>query len=146
MHQTPDNHEATKHSWPQPGQRTGSDRKKPMRKMIITGVTSGIGKALVEKYDGNYIAKYKEIINVEGHSRKYNKHDIDNIKEWFNPEADIFINNAYNDFKWWAQTQALLFVFHLWKDDPNKHIVSVSSIALGIVDTPQVKYLLIKLI
>ena len=57
-----------------------------MRKMIITGVTSGIGKALVEKYDGeipkrdlkfflNYvdiseekfwdvIDKYREISNV----------------------------------------------------------------------------------
>ena len=100
-----------------------------MRKMIITGVTSGIGKALREKYDGNYLAKYKDLIEVEGHSRRYNKHDIEHIKEWFDPKGDIFINNAYNDYKWWAQTQALLFVFHLWKDDPNKHIISVSSIA-----------------
>ena len=83
-----------------------------MRKMIITGVTSGIGKALSEKYDGNYLAKYKDLIEVEGHSRRYNKHDIEHIKEWFDPKGDIFINNAYNDYKWWAQTQALLFVFH----------------------------------
>ena len=33
-----------------------------MRKMIITGVTSGIGKALVEKYDGKYLPKYKDLI------------------------------------------------------------------------------------
>ena len=92
-----------------------------MRKMIITGVTSGIGKALVEKYNDNY--------EVEGHSRRLNNHDIDDIKNWFDKDADIFINNAYNDYKWWAQTQALLYVFHLWKDDPNKHIISVSSIA-----------------
>ena len=31
-----------------------------MRKMIITGVTSGIGKALVEKYDKKYLLKYKD--------------------------------------------------------------------------------------
>ena len=92
-----------------------------MRKMIITGVTSGIGKALAEKYSEEY--------KIEGHSRRYNKHDIENIKEWFNPNADVFINNAYSDLKWWTQAQALLFVFSIWHKDPTKHIISVSSIA-----------------
>ena len=100
-----------------------------MRKMIITGVTSGIGKALVEKYDKKYLLKYKDLIEVEGHSRRHNKHDIENIKKWFNQEADVFINNAYNDLKWWAQAQALLFAFSIWGEDPTKHIISVSSIA-----------------
>ena len=89
-----------------------------MRKMIITGVTSGIGKALVEKYDGKYLPKYKDLIEVEGHSRRYNKHDIQDIKEWFNPEADIFINNAYNDLNWWTQAQALLFAFSIGEKTP----------------------------
>lgn len=100
-----------------------------MKKMMITGVSSGIGKALLEKYHGKYLPKYKDLIEVEGHSRKYNKHDIQDIKEWFNPEADIFINNAYSDLRWWTQTQALLFAFSVWGDAPDKHIVSVSSIA-----------------
>jgi len=92
-----------------------------MKTMIITGVTSGIGKALVEKYEGQY--------KIEGHSRRYNGNDINDIKEWFNPDADIFINNAYNDLKWWAQAQALLFAYSVWHENPNKHIISVSSIA-----------------
>ena len=92
-----------------------------MKIMIITGVTSVIGKALAEKYDGEY--------KIEGHSRRYNNHDIENIKEWFNPDADVFINNAYSDLKWWAQAQALLFAFSVWHKDPTKHIISVSSVA-----------------
>ena len=59
-----------------------------MKIMIITGVTSGIGKALAEKYDGEY--------KIEGHSRRYNNHDIENIKEWFNPDADVFINSKFS--------------------------------------------------
>ena len=40
-----------------------------MKKMMITGVSSGLGKALFEYYDGKYIQKYKDVIEVEGHSR-----------------------------------------------------------------------------
>jgi len=100
-----------------------------MKKMMITGVSSGLGKALFEYYDGKYIQKYKDVIEVEGHSRRYNQHDIQDIKDWFDPEADIFINNAYSDLRWWTQTNALLYSFSVWADKPDKHIVSISSIA-----------------
>lgn len=96
-----------------------------MKKIVITGHTTGIGKAIFEYFSkdpGN---------TVFGFSRSTG----DNIKDSavrnkiieFSTDADIFVNNAYS---WHDDSQLMLLqnMFLKWKDK-DKLIINISSIA-----------------
>jgi|MDSZ01.2.fsa_nt_gb NAD(P)-dependent dehydrogenase (short-subunit alcohol dehydrogenase family) len=88
-------------------------------KILITGHTSGIGKHLYENLDGDII----------GASRSNDK-PIKKISEWFDESCDVFINNAYDDDNLTAQSDALKYAYHKWKDDESqKRIISIGSVA-----------------
>lgn len=86
-------------------------------KIALTGHTSGIGKAIYNRYNPNVI----------GFSRA-NGYDISNadhrkqIRD-ISKDCDIFINNAYSDF---AQVDMLYLMYEAWANT-NKLIINISS-------------------
>jgi hypothetical protein len=98
-----------------------------MKKIVITGHTSGIGQAIYNYFSQDPNNK------VFGFSRS-NGYDIQNPKKRaevisFSKDADIFVNNAYN----WkydddSQLKTLRDIFNTWAGQ-NKIIINTSSIA-----------------
>tara|TARA_R100000008_G_scaffold84892_1_gene73437 strand:+ start:510 stop:1040 length:531 start_codon:yes stop_codon:yes gene_type:complete len=88
-------------------------------KILVTGHTSGIGKHLYENLDGDII----------GASRSNDK-PIKKISEWFDESCDVFINNAYDDDNPTAQSDALKYVYHKWKNVESKLIISIGSVVV----------------
>ena len=89
-------------------------------KIAITGHSKGIGHALYNKLADNH--------TVQGYSRS-NGYDIStkqNIIIRSAKDCDVFINNAYKGYK---QVDLLNAVFEMWKDNPNKTIVNISSLS-----------------
>jgi nucleoside-diphosphate-sugar epimerase len=86
-------------------------------KICITGHTEGLGLALVKKLD--------HIHEIIGLSRR-NGYDIANLFPVLEAvqHSDIFINNAYYEY---YQCNLLSDMFNLWKHDPNKTIITISS-------------------
>ena len=87
-----------------------------MVKILVTGHTSGIGKHLYENLDGDIV----------GASRSNDK-PITKISEWFDESYDLFINNAYDDSNFTAQSEALEYAYSKWKDNSSKMIISIGS-------------------
>ncbi len=91
-----------------------------MRKIAITGHTSGLGKSLFKHFE-------QKGFLVEGFSRT-NGYDLSAIEaqqrvvQKIN-SFDVFINNAYSG---WSQVELLYLVFECWKGQ-SKHIINVSS-------------------
>lgn len=92
--------------------------------ICITGHTSGIGK---------YIREYfiDKGDNVIGFSRSSTGHDISSYESrsdiaLASIDADIFVNNAYSNFDD-SQYEMLKMMCDIWKDDPNKLIINISS-------------------
>lgn len=84
------------------------------------------------KLTGRSTGLAKEIITTFGEwgfdVRGYGVGDIDlentqSVVELMR-DADVFINNANYKF---TQTEILYELFKVWKDDPNKHIINISS-------------------
>lgn len=90
-----------------------------MLKIGITGHSKGIGKAC---YD--LLSKEHE---VSGFSRS-NGYDIINYNQVANAvrDLDVFVNNAWDSY---YQIDLLNTVFDMWRDDKNKMIVNISSMA-----------------
>lgn len=89
-------------------------------KIAITGHSKGIGRALYDKLANNHI--------VEGYSRS-NGYDIStkqNIIIRSAKDCDVFINNAYKGYK---QVDLLNAFFEMWKYNPDKTIVNISSLS-----------------
>lgn len=100
-------------------------------KVIITGHTRGIGKAISDYFT----EKGAEVVGFS----KSTGYDITNplhrqqiIEAAVG--ADVFVNNAYNNFDS-SQLELLKGVFRLWGGQ-NKTIVNVSSRVGGAMDTP----------
>lgn len=96
-----------------------------MKKIVITGHTNGLGKAMFDYFS-------KDLNNqVFGFSRStgYNIKEPAKRKEIteFSKDADIFVNNAdtYNDI---SQLALLRDMFQLWKGQ-NKLIINLSTTA-----------------
>ena len=87
-----------------------------MVKILVTGHTSGIGKHLYENLDGDIV----------GASRSNDK-PITKISEWFDESYDLFINNAYDDSNFTAQSEALEYAYSKWKDNSSKMIISIGT-------------------
>jgi NAD(P)-dependent dehydrogenase (short-subunit alcohol dehydrogenase family) len=92
-----------------------------MKKVIVTGHTSGIGSALF-----NYFSKNNTVIGVS----KSTGFDITSAKDRLeivslSVDADIFINNAYNNFDD-SQLNMLIEITESWKNT-DKLIINVSS-------------------
>lgn len=89
-----------------------------MKKIAITGHTSGIGQSLTQA------------LSAKGHSvvglSRTNGGDIRHIDKILPliVDCDIFINNAQQDFN---QTDLLYTVWNQWRNAPNKHIWCISS-------------------
>jgi hypothetical protein len=109
-------------------------------KILITGHTSGIGKALYDYCICN-VAKELECVHLdskrfkefkqynykpEGATRSNDKPIVD-IQKWFNPEVDVFINNAFDDENPYAQAKAVEYVYNIWKGNKAKTIISIGS-------------------
>jgi NAD(P)-dependent dehydrogenase (short-subunit alcohol dehydrogenase family) len=101
-----------------------------MKKIVVTGHTKGIGKAIFDYF------KLKEY-DVVGFSRSTG-YDISNpahqqliVSELEN--ADIFVNNAYVNFDN-SQLELLTMAFNKWRPDPSKLIINISSRAAGAMD------------
>ena len=100
-------------------------------KAIVTGHTSGIGKAIYEFLDDNFW-------DVEGFS-KSTGWDINKRKniDWLANYADksnidLLINNAYHP---WYQTDLLYALFDKWKNK-KKMIINISSVAGEMIVRP----------
>lgn len=99
-------------------------------KVIITGHTSGLGKAIAEYF----ISKGSEVVGFS----KSTGYDITNplhrqqIIE-ASIDADVFVNNAYNNFDN-SQLELLKGIFSLWGGS-NKTIVNLSSRVAGVMNT-----------
>lgn len=94
-------------------------------KVAITGHTSGLGKALFERFAVS--------CHVEGFSRS-NGYDIRRFNEIVSAayDCDIFINNAYDRY---SQIDLLYAVYDKWKDQ-DKKIINIGSLAsVGIRDS-----------
>ena len=90
-------------------------------KIALTGHSKGIGAAVFKDLtDKNY--------EVFGYSRS-NGWDIKNTDRVADEIAvtDCFINNAHSFQYGWAQTELLRKIWLLWKDDPSKTIITISS-------------------
>lgn len=97
------------------------------KKVAITGHTSGLGKALFERFAIEY--------NVEGYSTS-NGYNIRRIKPIIDAvkDCDIFINNAYDRF---SQVDLLYALYSIW-ENYDKVIVNISSLAPdGLKEYPQ---------
>ena len=113
-----------------------------MKTIAITGTTSGIGKAIVERFDREgwkVISLPRSVLDVR---------DLEAIQDLELPELDVFINNAgimllrdFPDTCWedWNKTidtnlRGVFFlsqkVIPLIKD--KGHLINISSIAKGI--------------
>ena len=95
-----------------------------MRKVAITGHTSGLGAALLERFSVSDA--------VVGLSRS-NGFDIRKIQPILDrvEDCDVFINNAYDRY---SQVDLLYSVYAMWKGQ-DKKIVNISSMAsVGIRD------------
>tara|TARA_Y100001937_G_scaffold106724_1_gene148683 strand:+ start:674 stop:1237 length:564 start_codon:yes stop_codon:yes gene_type:complete len=92
-----------------------------MKKIVITGHTSGIGKSIHDKLS-------KEKYDVVGLSRS-NGFDLKSKEGYAHfvnaiEDADIFINNAYHE---WAQVDLLYLIYEKWQHT-NKTIINISSV------------------
>ena len=89
-----------------------------MKKIAITGHTSGIGRGLTQALS----AKGHSVIGLS----RTNGGDIRHIDKILPLilDCDIFINNAQQDFN---QTDLLYEVWDHWRTLPNKHIWCISS-------------------
>jgi nucleoside-diphosphate-sugar epimerase len=89
-------------------------------KIAITGHTQGLGKALYNHFRSHTVIGFSR-------SNGYNIADLDNRNRILNEvkDADMFINNAYNNFD---DSQLILLkdIYNLWKGT-DKIIVNVSS-------------------
>mgnify|MGYP001171830485 FL=1 len=85
--------------------------------IVITGHTSGIGK---------HLSEYLSAHNIIGASRSNGK-SLESIHEWFPKDADVFINNAFDDENIYSQGEAFEYVYRMWKTDTSKKIISISS-------------------
>ena len=88
------------------------------RKVAITGHTSGLGKALFERFALDS--------TVEGFSSS-NGYNIIQFKKVYEAakHCDILINNAYDRY---SQVDLLYYFYEQWEDQ-NKIIVNISSLA-----------------
>jgi len=66
-----------------------------MHKFVITGHTSGIGKAIFDKFGGVGLSR-ATLFDIS-------KHDIKSYLK----DCDVFVNNAYDNQHPWAQTKML---------------------------------------
>jgi nucleoside-diphosphate-sugar epimerase len=87
-------------------------------KIAITGHTAGIGQALAQIY----AAQGHEIVGLSRRNG-YNISSLHKIVAMVEP-CDIFINNAQVRF---VQTELLFAVYKVWKDQPNKKIINIST-------------------
>jgi hypothetical protein len=88
--------------------------------IAITGHTQGLGQVFFKYFQSHKVIGFSRsngynIANPEDRNKI-----LDEIKD-----ADIFINNAYNNYDD-SQLQLLISVYELWKDT-NKIIVNISS-------------------
>jgi NADP-dependent 3-hydroxy acid dehydrogenase YdfG len=95
-------------------------------KIAVTGHTSGIGKAIAERFTA-------EGHTVTGFSRATG-HDLTDPNMPFKiaGEAaghDVFVNSAYSRQVGFAQTTLLYAVRDIWQSNPSKTIINVSSVA-----------------
>lgn len=103
-------------------------------RVIITGHTSGIGKAIADYFT----AKGAEVVGFS----KSTGYDITNPihRQQILDEAvsaDVFVNNAYNNFDN-SQFELLKGIFNLWNGS-NKTIINMSSRVGGVMQTPYAK-------
>lgn len=90
-----------------------------MRKIVITGTTSGLGAEL-----GRYFALHQwEVYDM---NRPY--FDITDPDLSILPDFDVFINNAYDETNGFAQTDLLYKVYEQHKDRECK-IINVGSVS-----------------
>jgi|TARA_R110000868_G_scaffold72041_2_gene210245 NAD(P)-dependent dehydrogenase (short-subunit alcohol dehydrogenase family) len=87
-------------------------------KIAITGDTAGIGQALAQVYQ----SQGHEIVGLS----KRNGHNIRNIPKIIThiEPCDMFVNNAQAGF---AQTELLFEMYRLWKGQPGKCIINIST-------------------
>jgi hypothetical protein len=85
-------------------------------KFLITGHTSGIGKAIFDKFGGIGLSR-QTLFDIS-------KHDI----KPYVKQCDIFINNAYDDRHPWAQTNLVY------------EAKEIKQIVIGSNTTDQTKY------
>ena len=89
-------------------------------KVAITGHSKGIGKACFD------------LLNKDHEAIGFSRSNGYDIVEQFNSivravkKCDVFVNNAHQGY---MQVELLNAVFEMWKDDPNKTIVNISSLS-----------------
>lgn len=86
--------------------------------IAITGHTSGLGKALYEKTQAIGFSKSTGFDITK-------KEDRNKIIDMSN-DCNVFINNAYDGY---GQLDLLYDLYSAWKDDSNKTIVTIGSLA-----------------
>ena len=88
------------------------------KKIVITGHTSGIGKALYQSLQG----EEREVVGIS----RSNGYDISKDREkilLLVKDAHVFVNNAFSEFD---NVHLLYEIFNLWKEE-NKLIVNIGS-------------------
>lgn len=89
-------------------------------KIAITGHSKGIGKACFDLLDKDH--------EVIGFSRSNGFNIVDQFSSIVRAvkNCDVFVNNAHQGY---TQVDLLNAVFEMWKDNPNKTIVNISSLS-----------------
>lgn len=109
-----------------------------MKKVVVTGHTSGIGKEIFEYFSkdpNNSVFGFSRSTGYDIKNRAIRNEIIE-----FSTDADIFVNNAYS---WHDDSQLILLrnMFHKWHGQ-DKIIINMSSIAPAQPD--QTTYSLLK--
>jgi NADP-dependent 3-hydroxy acid dehydrogenase YdfG len=88
-----------------------------MKRVKLTGSKSGFAPALIRVLsDNGYRARGYGVGEIDLEQPA----DVARIVS----DADVFVNNANHGF---SQAEILFELFKLWKDDPAKHIINISS-------------------
>lgn len=100
-------------------------------KIIVTGHSNGIGKALFEYFlkEGHIVVGYSKSTGHDISDEKIRKEILKAVHD-----ADIFVNNAYNNYDD-SQLELLKGACELWKDT-DKIILNVSTRATRFKTTP----------
>jgi len=91
-------------------------------KVAITGTTGGLGSALVQAFQREYL--FGEVIEL---NRPEYTVGLDESR-LFNVDFDIFINNAYSDHNGFAQVELLYGLYELNKHR-ECHIINIGSVS-----------------
>lgn len=94
---------------------------RPQMNNFITGTTRGLGKALLQRAEKNYLFS-----NIFGLNRpEYNLNDTEYLDDFVKTDFDFYILNAHYE---WSQVELLYKLFEANKDK-ECHIVVIGSVS-----------------